>query len=315
MKHSFCLKKNHYRFFVAWLFVALLFMAPDGLFAQKWVAHSGAGAPSGALNIRTNGAQYVSRIPLPNGDFAVGKRGGSATKATYVADGAVVNTTNYEILVATSSEILWEKVTNGVLPDNAFSAGRRDGNLVYPCTCMNPNINKRMVGETRQGLGYCESFGQGGLHQISTYKVATTTTMPDIVIATGFVVSVNTGGTMTVKNGDHIEADTYAPTETEFPKLPAGSKYNIFQITSADNEVQAMLYFGNDDPKWQDFLQNNFQSSKVKGIGTQGDNTLREGDTYKVTYGKGGGVEGLTWDVFRGNKSVGTFSCQIGNGG
>lgn len=179
MKSSFYLKKNPYPFFAAWLFAALLFMAPAGLLAQKWVAHSGKGAPAGALNIQTNHLQYVARIPLPNGDFAVGKRKGNGSNAFYVADGAMAQAEDYDILVATPSEVLWEKVTNGAIPRNALVAGRRDGNRVYPCICINPNNKREMVGETKQGLGYCESFGQGTgwlgvVHQITTYKVATT---------------------------------------------------------------------------------------------------------------------------------------------
>ncbi|MEO1257582.1 MAG: hypothetical protein AAFZ15_02260 [Bacteroidota bacterium] len=136
--------------------------------------------------------------------------------------------------------------------------------------------------------------------------------MSDVILCRdNLVMGVNRPGhpdfdTYTVQNGDQIGSTTYTPTKTQNPSVPAGNSYNCFMLTQSDG-TQAFLQWSPDDPRWQDLLKP--MATVVRGIGSPGPNTLKEGDRY--TLRAGGNPLGLTWDVYRDGQPCTTFSCLV----
>lgn len=132
-----------------------------------------------------------------------------------------------------------------------------------------------------------------------------------IVSNGNYVEGINRAGdagfkSFEVNNGDLIEVTTTQKTN---------GKTNTFVISQGPNRgTQAFLYFSTDRATWQDALRA-AGTFKVAGLGVLSGgrkNTLQAKDTYRLSaqQDKPNGPINLTWDVFRNNQSVATFSAN-----
>ncbi|MEM8611810.1 MAG: hypothetical protein AAGF93_07310 [Cyanobacteria bacterium P01_H01_bin.105] len=115
----------------------------------------------------------------------------------------------------------------------------------------------------------------------------------------------------TVANGDSITYTVYEPSTTQIAEAPAGSRYNMFMLTSGDGtKSQAFMIWSPEDPVWQDKLSKT--NTVVRGIGVPGPNTLKSGDRYTISVQEGAnGAIDVTIDAWRDNKAVCTFSFLV----
>ena len=124
------------------------------------------------------------------------------------------------------------------------------------------------------------------------------------------IVNIAPGPTYTAKFGDLIEVTKYAPTTTQFKKLPAGRSYNIFMVSQGPKRSpQSFFYFSTDKPYWQDALRS-AGSFKISGLGAEGlKNVFQVGDQYTIVavqYKENGPIE-LDFIFTRNGKKVGVI--------
>lgn len=139
------------------------------------------------------------------------------------------------------------------------------------------------------------------------------------VVGKGVVTGVNKPDdanfdAFTVQNGDRVETAEFAPEDdaAAYPDLGivAGQKYPWLMITQPDNNnAQAFFVWEVDDPSLQDLLW--YQTSEVRGIGASNQPIMR-GDTFEIRTqdAENGGLD-ITFDIYRDNTPVGTFSFVV----
>lgn len=134
-----------------------------------------------------------------------------------------------------------------------------------------------------------------------------TTTM--FTVASGKVHNTN-GSPYTVELGDNLNSDVYAPSKTQFPELPAGGTYNILSLDhpSGGNAVSYMNYTAI-SPAWADILKD----INTKITSYSGKFNLQPGDTFDATTGRDTHLIGMTFNFWRNNETVGSFSILFPN--
>jgi len=140
--------------------------------------------------------------------------------------------------------------------------------------------------------------------------------MLDPVVGKGVVTGVNeeanaSTNTFTIQNGDRVETTTFKPKDeaAAMPDLGIvfGSEYTMLVITH--NKTQAFLVWSVDTPQLQDAIGK--ASTTVKGIGTTNQPIMR-GDVFDMRTGnEAGGGTGVTFDIYRDNKAIATFSFVV----
>ncbi|MBD1807880.1 hypothetical protein H6F98_20850 [Microcoleus sp. FACHB-SPT15] len=122
----------------------------------------------------------------------------------------------------------------------------------------------------------------------------------------GVVVGVTPGDSFTVSNGAVVQGGTgaFTPTadDTEVG-IVAGATYSAVTVTQGNS--QAVIQYSVDDPNLQDKLSG--INTVVAGIGSG--TTIKRGDEVVVSTqpAEGGGID-ITFDVYRSNSPVATFS-------
>lgn len=133
-------------------------------------------------------------------------------------------------------------------------------------------------------------------------------------VGEGAVTSVNFPGQASAKefavaNGDIVEVTTYEPQQDD-PEFgyKKGMKYNMLVVTKmvdGKRGPQSFIVFDVNEPTLERQLKG---SSTIQGIGTT-NQSIQKGDKVVVsTQAAAGGGTDVTFDVFRANKSVATFS-------
>jgi hypothetical protein len=138
----------------------------------------------------------------------------------------------------------------------------------------------------------------------------------DPVVGKGVVTGINEESnpntkTFTIQNGDRVETTTFEPKDAAaaMPDLgiAAGLKYTALVLTH--NKTQAFLVWSVDTPALQNSIIG--ASTEVQGIGTTNQPIMR-GDVFAIRTGhEANGGTGVTFDIYRGNSAVATFSFVV----
>lgn len=111
--------------------------------------------------------------------------------------------------------------------------------------------------------------------------------------------------TYTVERGDDLDSPVYAPTETQFPDLPAGGTYNVLRLRHPDGgNASCWMNYTAISPAWAEILKN----INTKVDSSSGSFTLQPGDSFNATTGRDTHLIGMTFNFWRGNESLGEFS-------
>jgi hypothetical protein len=141
-------------------------------------------------------------------------------------------------------------------------------------------------------------------------------TQADPVVGKGVVISVNEPGnpntkTFTIQNGDRVEMTRFKPKDADaaMPDLGIafGLEYTASVVTHADN-TQAFFVWSVDTPDLQDRMEP--AATTVHGIGTTNQPIMR-GDVFAIRTGNEDGGLGVTFDIYRGNSAIATFSFVV----
>ena len=135
------------------------------------------------------------------------------------------------------------------------------------------------------------------------------------LVGNGTVIDVNWPGQGNVKNFDVANGDTVQGRHGEYTPqkdtkwVNAGEVYNLLMVTKPKSKAQLFVVFsgtGHETPALEDTL--NVVDTLVAGIGTT-NQSIREGDRVEIrTQSAQGGGTDVTFDVFRKQASVATFS-------